>query len=59
MAKALGILLEKQPLPGDERSPLGISKSYLSRNLRLGDANISDEFLLSWRSSGKIPTAFA
>ena len=37
LAKAVGIFLEKQPLPGDQRSPLGISKSYLSKNLQLGD----------------------
>ena len=53
LAKAVGIFLEKQPLPGDQRSPLGISKSYLSKNLQLGDANISGGFLRSWRSSGK------
>ena len=47
--KTVGILLEKQPLPGDQRSPLGISKSYLSKNLQLGDANISGGFLRSWR----------
>ena len=51
--KAVGIFHEKQPLPGDQRSPLGISKSYLSKNLQLGDANISGGFLRSWRSSGK------
>ena len=30
LAKAVGIFLEKQPptIPGDQRSPLGISKSY-------------------------------
>ena len=39
LAKAVGIFLEKQPLPGDQRTPLGISKSYLSKNLQLGDAN--------------------
>ena len=53
LAKALGIFHEKQPLPGDQRSPLGISKSYLSKNLKLGDANISGGFLRSWKSSGK------
>ena len=53
MTKALGIVLEKQPLPGDQRTPLGISKSYLYKNLQLGDANISGEFLRSWKSSGK------
>ena len=41
LAKAVGIFLEKQPLPGDERSPLGISESYLSKNLQLGDSNVS------------------
>ena len=30
LAKAAGIFLEKQPLRGDQRSPFGISKSYLS-----------------------------
>ena len=52
---AVGIFLEKQPLekPGDHDPPLGISKSYLSKNLKLGDANISGGFLRSWRSSGK------
>ena len=40
LAKAVGIFLEKQPLPGDHNPPLGISKSYLSKNLKLGDANI-------------------
>ena len=107
LAKVLGILLEKQPLPGDQRSPwefqkvtslkifslgmlsggflrswrssgksrrdftrktappwgptipLGISKSYLSKNLHLGDANISGGFLRSWRSSGKSRRDFA
>ena len=53
LAKAVGIFLEKQPLPGDHDPPLGISKSYLSKNLKLGDANISGGFLHSWRSSGK------
>ena len=63
LAKAVGIFLEKQPLPGGPRiSPLGISKSSLknspsllgiSKNLQLGDANISGGFLRSWRSSGK------
>ena len=43
LAKAVGILLEKQPLPGDQRSPLGISKGYLSKNLQVGDTNISGE----------------
>ena len=33
LAKAVGIFLEKQPLPGDHDPPLGISKSYLSKNL--------------------------
>ena len=47
LAKELGIFLEKQPLPGDQRSPLGISKSYLSKNLQLGDSNISGGFLRS------------
>ena len=41
LAKAVGIFLEKQPLPGDHDPPLGISKSYLSKNLQHGDANIS------------------
>ena len=59
LAKAVGIFLEKQPLPGDQPSPLGISKRYLSKNLQLGDANISGGFLLSWRSSGKSPRDFA
>ena len=59
LAKAVGIFLEKQPLPGDQRSPLGISKSYLSKNLPLGDANISGGFFRSWRSSGKSPRDFA
>ena len=32
LAKAVGIFLEKQPLPGDhDPPPLGISKSYLSK----------------------------
>ena len=53
LAKAVGIFLEKQPLPGDHDPPLGISKSYLSKNLKHGDANISGGFLRSWRSSGK------
>ena len=35
LAKAIGIFLEKQPLPGDHDPPLGISKSYLSKNLQL------------------------
>ena len=52
-AKAVGILLEKQPPPWGPTIPLGISKSYLSNNLQLGDANISGEFLRSWGSSGK------
>ena len=33
LAKAVGIFLEKQPLPGDHDPPLEISKSYLSKNL--------------------------
>ena len=53
LAKAVGIFLKKQPLPGDHDPPLGISKSYLSKNLQHGDANISGAFLHSWRSSGK------
>ena len=53
LAKAVGILLEKQPPPWGPTIPLGISKSYLSKNLQLGDANISGGFLRSWRSSGK------
>ena len=59
LAKALGIFHEKQPLPRDQQSPLGISKSYLSKNLQLGDANISGGFLRSWRSSGKTRWDFA
>ena len=51
--KAVGIFLEKQPLPGDHDPPLGISKSYLSKNLQHGNANISGVFLPSWRSSGR------
>ena len=42
--KAVGIFLEKQPLLGDRDPPLGISKSYLSKNLQHGDANISGGF---------------
>ena len=54
LAKAVGIFLEKQPLSlGTNDPPLGISKSYLSENLQLGDANISGGFLRSWRYSGK------
>ena len=53
LAKAVGILLEKQPPPWGPTIPLGISKSYLSKNLQLGDANISGGFLRSWRSSGE------
>ena len=53
LAKAVVIFLEKQPLPGDQRSPFGISKRYLSKNLKIGDANISGGFLRSWKSSGK------
>ena len=53
LAKAVGILLEKQPPPWGPTIPLGISKSYLSKNLQLGDANISGGFLRSWGSSGK------
>ena len=55
LAKAVGIFFEKQPLPGDHDPPppLGISKSYLSKNLKLGDANICGRFLRSWTSSGK------
>ena len=53
LAKAVGILLEKQPPPWGPTIPLGISKSYLSKNLQLGDANISGGFLRSWRSPGK------
>ena len=53
LAKAVGIFLEKQPLPSDQRSPMGISKSYLSKKLQLGDANISVGFLRPWRSSDK------
>ena len=36
LAKALGIFLEKQPPPWGPTIPLGISKSYLSKNLQLG-----------------------
>ena len=53
LTKAVGILLEKQPPPCGPTIPLGISKSYLSKNLQLGDANISGRFLRSRRSSGK------
>ena len=53
LAKAVGILLEKQPPPWGPTIPLGISKSYLSKNLQLGDANISGGFLRSWGSSRK------
>ena len=53
LAKALGILLEKQPPPWGPTIPLGISKSYLSKNLHLGNANISGGFLRSWRCCGK------
>ena len=53
LAKALGIFLEKQPPPSGPTIPLGISKSYLSKNLKLRDANISGGFLRSWRYSGK------
>ena len=59
LAKAVGIFLEKQPLPGDHDPPLGISKSYLSKNLQLGDANISGGFLRSWRSSDKSRGGFS
>ena len=38
LTKAVGILLEKQPPPWGPTIPLGISKSYLSKNLQLGDA---------------------
>ena len=51
--KALGTFLEKQPPPWGPTILLGISKSYLSKNLQLGDANISGGFFLSWRYSGK------
>ena len=40
LAKAVGIFLEKQPLPGDQRSPLGFQKVTPL-------ANISGEFALS------------
>ena len=53
LAKAVGILLEKQPPPWGRTIPLGISKSYLSKNLLLGDTNISGGFLRSWRSFRK------
>ena len=53
LAKAVGILLEKQPPPWGRTIPLGISKSYLSKNLLLGDTNISGGFLRSWGSFGK------
>ena len=59
LAKVLGILLEKQPPPWGSTIPLGISKSYFSKNLHLGDANISGGFLRSWRSSGKSRRDFA
>ena len=44
LTKGVGILLEKQPPPWGPKIPLGISKSYLSKNLLLGDANISCGF---------------
>ena len=45
LAKAVGILLEKQHTPWEPTIPrLVISKSYLSKYLQLGDAKISDEF---------------
>ena len=49
LAKAIGIFLEKSAPPWGPRPPppLGISKSYLSKNLKVGDANISGEFLPS------------
>ena len=53
LVRAVGILLEKQPPPWGPTIPLGISKNYLSKNLQLGDANISGGFLRSWRSPGK------
>ena len=53
LAKAIGIFLEKQPLPGDHYPPWEFQKSYLFKNLQLGDANISGGFLRSWRSSSK------
>ena len=59
LAKAVGIFLKKRPLPGDNDPPLGISKSYLSKNLQHGDANISGAFLHSWRSSGKSRMVFS
>ena len=44
LAKAVGILLEKQPPPWGPTIVLGISKSYLSKNLQLRDGNISGGF---------------
>ena len=46
LAKAVGILLEKQPPPWGPTIPLGISKSYLSKNLQL-----SGGFLRSWMAN--------
>ena len=46
LAKAVGILLEKQPPPWGPTIPLGISKSNLSKNLQLGDAKISGGFFV-------------
>ena len=53
LAKAVAIFLEKQPLPGDHKSPPWEFQKLISKNLKLGDANISGGFLRSWRSSGK------
>ena len=53
LAKAVGILHEKQPPRWGPTIPLGISKSYLTKNLQLRDGNISGGFLLSSWSSGK------
>ena len=52
LVRAVGILLEKQPPPWGPTIPLGISEKF-SKNLQLGDANISGGFLRSWGSSGK------
>ena len=59
LAKAVGNLLEKQPPPLGATIPLEISKSYLSKNLQLGDSNISGGFLRFWRSSGESRREFA
>ena len=59
LAKAEGILLEKQPPPWGPTIPLGISKSYLSKKIQLWDANISGGFLCSWKSSDKSRSDFS